>query len=117
MGMIDNDVEAERARRKAYIERIRKENDEAPRPMIGAVELLQARERLRAREAAGVEDEPHGWTGVRAEDMSPLERADVMTEARRNVGANVEREGDGELIYKTAAPNRELDASQSTSTQ
>jgi len=103
--VIDDSVEKERARRKAYIKRIRKENDEAPRPQMSALERLQARERQREREAASIEDEPHGWCGVRARDMTDTERADVLIQGQRN--ASVQREGE-ELIYKTVCPNREL---------
>ena len=103
MTTIDNSDEVERARRKAYIERIRKENDEAPRPTVSAI--------TKAKQRAGLlepNDEEHHFCGIAPADMTALTRQGVIDEGRRNASAESTKTGGDGLVFKTRAPNREL---------
>src|SRR5262245_61025495 len=76
---IDNSDEVERARRKAYIEKIRKANDEAPRPTVSAVQQAKRR----AGEVIDDEDEPYRFPGP-ISDWTDSARQAVLDQGRRN---------------------------------
>jgi hypothetical protein len=103
MPIIDNSDETERLRRKAYIQRSRKANDEAPRPTVSAV--AQAKQRAGLLELEN--EEPHRFVGVDVADLTPLAKQAILDDARRHAAGETKTSGDG-LVFKTRAPNREL---------
>ena len=100
--MVDDAAERERLRRKAFIERVRKENDEAPRPTLSGVQQAKVRAHLFDNVEEGNDD----FAGIAPSDMSDLQRQGLLDQARR--AAAGETKASGEIIHKTFAPPREL---------
>ena len=101
--MIDDAAERERLRRKALIEKIRAENDAAPRPTLSGVQQAKVRARL-----YGLEEEGNDFAGVPVADLSELQRQAVLDEGRRNASAESTKPGGDGLVFKTHAAPREL---------
>ena len=106
MTVIDNSDEVERQRRKALIQKIRAENDAAPR--CSKLEMLNFKRRQAERAEQGIsEPEYDDFAGIAPADMSELQRQGVLDQARRTA-ARETKAGDDALVFKTHAPNRQI---------